>query len=103
MKLGVEPRVLDTRRRAGELLGVRDDTGTDYLYPVWQFDPNGDPLPGIGRVVREARQAGLRDAEVADLLQRRDGMTGHGRLLDDLRAGREERVVDVIRRTARRS
>jgi hypothetical protein len=102
VKLGLEPRALDARRRAGELLAVpTPEKGTEFLYPVWQFDPDGRPLPAIGRLVAAARAAGLSDVELHDVLQRRDGMTGAGRLLDQVRAGREERALDVIRSAAR--
>ena len=97
MKLGVEPRELDVRRRAGDLLGVPEDGSGEYVYPAWQFDEDGRPLPEIARVVRAAREAGLRDRQLADLLHRRDGMTGSGRLLDALREGRVDRVLDAIR------
>jgi hypothetical protein len=102
MKLGVEPRVLDLRRRSGELLAVPTSDGTDFLYPAWQFDAAGRPFPGVARVVAAGREAGLDDRELHDLLLRRDGMTGGGgRLLDYVRDGREERALEAIRaRTA---
>jgi hypothetical protein len=99
IKLGLEPRALDMQRRAGDLLAVPDANGTDFLYPVWQFDADGRPLPAVARTVRAAREAGLSDEQLAELLERRDGMTGGGRrLLDALREGREDRVLEVIRR-----
>ncbi len=97
MKTGVEPRVIEARRRARELLGIPADEGVDFLYPVWQFDETGEPLPGIARIVQAARQAGLDDRGVYDLLERRDGMTGSGRLFDSVREGRPERALDAIR------
>lgn len=100
-RLGVDPRELDIRRRAGDLIGVRTENGRDYLYPAWQLDEDLQPLPEVGRVVRAARQAGLSDDALYRLLLRRDGMTGGGRLVDSLRAGHEERVLDAIRTTAR--
>ena len=103
MKLGIEPRELDVRRRAGELLGVPVDGSSDFEYPAWQFDERGRPLPELAQVVRAARAAGLRDAELADLLHRRDGITGPGRLVDALREGRVERVLDAIRAARPRS
>lgn len=103
MKLGVEPRAIDIRRRSGELLGVQPEKGGDFIYPTWQFDDAGDPLPGVARVIRAAREAGLADGALYDLLQRRDGMTGSGRLLDSVREGREERAVEAIRSLAPRS
>ena len=101
MKLGVEPRVIDMRRRAGELLGVQAEKGGDFIYPTWQFDDAGEPLPAVARVIRTAREAGLDDRQLYDLLQRRDGMTGSGRLLDSVREGREDRAVEAIRSLAR--
>lgn len=98
MKLGVEPRALDVKRRAGELLAVRDEDGTDFLYPVWQFDADGRPLPAVARAVGASRAAGLSDEDLLELLQRRDGMTGgRRRLVDALREGRADRVLEVIR------
>lgn len=96
-KLGVDPRELDGRRRAGELLGVPRAGGLDYAYPSWQFDPDGRPLPGIPRIVQAARQAGLDERSLYEFLLRRDGMTGQGRLVDAVREGREDRVLDLIR------
>ena len=100
-RLGVEPRALDVRRRAGELLAVRDPSRADYVYPVWQFDRNLEPLPAVGRFVRAAREAGLDDEALHELLLRRDGLTGRGRLVEALRMGREEYVLGVIRSAAR--
>lgn len=97
MKTGVEPRAIDARRRAGELLGIPAGKGVDYLYPSWQFDESGEALPGIARIVQAGRQAGLDDQGLHDLLQRRDGLTGPGRLFDSVREGRTERALEVIR------
>jgi hypothetical protein len=102
VKLGVEPREVDVRRRSGELHGVPVGKGTDYLYPSWQLDADGRPLPAVARIVAAARQVGLGPAELNDLLERRDGMTGSTRLLDALRDGREEHVLAVIRSSGRR-
>jgi hypothetical protein len=101
-RLGIDPRELDIRRRAGDLIGVRGLNGRDYLYPAWQLDEDLQPLPAIGRIVRAAREAGLTDDELYALLQRRDGMTGRGRLIDSLLAGRDDRVLDAIRTSRRR-
>lgn len=97
MRLGVEPRILDVRRRSGELLGVPAKDGADYVYPAWQFDETGQPLPGIARVIAAGRQAGLDDRELHELLLRRDGMTGDRQLFDYVRDGREERALEAIR------
>jgi hypothetical protein len=103
VRLGLEPRVIESRRRAGELLGVRAPDGNDYLYPLWQFDAEGQASPAVARVVQEARRAGLDDDALYDLLRRRQGMRGGERLVDVLRAGREERVLEVVRAAAPRT
>ena len=100
--LGVEPREIESRRRAGELLGVRGPDGTDYVYPLWQFDADGRPSTLVARVVQAARREGLRDDALYALLVRRQGMRGNERLLDALLAGREDRVLHAIRAEARR-
>lgn len=101
IKLGVEPRVLDARRRAGELLAVPEEQGDDHLYPMWQFAPDGTVLPAATHVLTAARAAGLTAEELYALLGRRH-MTGGGRLLDALREGRVDPVLDAIRASARR-
>lgn len=95
MKLGVEPLEIDRRRRAGELLGVPD--GTEYRYPSWQFDQAGRTLPVVEPILATAKRAGLSATELDALLSRKEGLTGTTRLVDSLRAGREEHVLAAIR------
>lgn len=99
IKLGVEPRELDRRRRAGEYVAVRAANGreTEYLYPAWQLDAAGRPLPGVAELVRAARARGLSDEELAEVMLRREGLTGSSRLADALREGHVERVIAVVR------
>jgi hypothetical protein len=100
MRLGIDPRELDIRRRAGELFAFPSADGREYLYPAWQLDERGRPLPAVVRVVQAARAAGLDGQALNDLLLRRDGMTGSGRLIDRVREGHEERVLAAIRTAA---
>ena len=96
-RLGVGTHRLDAMRRAGELLGVRRPGRQEYLYPAWQFDPDGKPLPVISRLVPAARAAGLSDERLYEVMVSRTGISGEERLADALRAGRDEYVLGVIR------
>jgi hypothetical protein len=95
-RLGVGTQRLDAMRRAGELLGVRRPGGQDYLYPAWQFAPDGRPLPVIQRLVQAGRGGGMSDERLYEVLAARTGISGDERLADALRAGRDEYVLSVI-------
>jgi hypothetical protein len=96
-RLGVGTHRLDAMRRSGELLGVRRPGGYDYLYPGWQFAPDGEPGPVIPRLVRTARAAGMSDERLYDVLAARTGISGEARLADALREGRDDYVLSVVR------
>jgi hypothetical protein len=96
-RLGVGTQRLDAMRRSGDLLGVRRAGGQDYLYPAWQFDPDGKPLPVVRRLVETARDNGITDDRLYEVLTSRAGLSGSGRLADALREGREEYVLGVVR------
>jgi hypothetical protein len=99
VRLGTDPAGIDTRRRAGELLAVPVEGGRDYLYPAWQFDATGHPLPVVARILAAARDAGLDDAALDAFLDRR-AETGGPRLWELLRAGREDFVLASLRSAA---
>lgn len=96
-RLGVGTQRLDAMRRAGELLGVRRSGGYDFLYPAWQFAPDGKPLQVIRRLLRASREAGLSDQRLYDVLAGRTGISGDARLADALREGKDEYVLSVVR------
>jgi len=96
-RLGVGTQRLDAMRRGGELLGVRRSGGHDYLYPAWQFAPDGKPLPIVSRLVAAGREAGLSDDRLYAVLTSRTGISGNGRLVDALREGRHDYVLGVVR------
>ena len=96
-RLGVGTQRLDAMRRAGELLGVRRPGGHDFLYPGWQFSPDGKPRPVIQQLVKTARGAGMSDERIYAVLASRSGLSGGTRLADALREGRDDYVLSVIR------
>jgi hypothetical protein len=98
-RLGIGTQRLDAMRRGGELLGVRRPGGQDYLYPAWQFTPDGRPLPVVRRLVAAGREAGLTDERLYTVLTSRAGISGTVRLVDALREGRDEYVLSVVRST----
>jgi hypothetical protein len=95
-RLGVGTQRLDAMRRAGELLGVRRPGGQDYLYPAWQFAPDGKARPIVPRLVAAGREAGLSDERLYEILASRTGISGTGRLTDAIREGRDDYVLGVV-------
>jgi hypothetical protein len=96
-RLGIGTQRLDAMRRAGELLGVRRPGGQDYLYPAWQFAPDGQPRPAIPRLVQTARGQGMSDERLYEVLAGRTGIARGERLADALRQGRDDYVLSVVR------
>jgi hypothetical protein len=102
-RLGVPGERVDALRRSGELFGVRPPGRWEHPYPAWQFNGSGKPLASLPRVLRAAREAGLDDVELYDLLSRRSGLTSRRTLVDVLLEGGEDHVMRAIAsyRTAR--
>jgi len=95
-KWAVDTVKINAMRRAGELLAVRPAGSHEWQFPAWQFGPDGRVRPEVQRALEAARKRGLRPERVAELLERRSGMTGAGRLRDDLVAGRMDHVLAAI-------
>jgi len=97
-RLAVDPLEIDAMRRAGELVAVREPGSDEWRYPAWQFD-RWKPRRGIPRVVAAAREAGLDETGLYDLMTTPLGLTGGAvRLADLLAEGREDEVVAAVRR-----
>jgi hypothetical protein len=95
-RLGMDKGRIDALRRAGELIGVREPGGQAYLYPAWQFE-GGRPRPIVAQVVRTAREAGLDDARLYEVMTMRMGLAGERRLADLLVAGEDAAVLAGVR------
>ena len=96
-KLGIGTSRVELMRRSGELFAVRKPGTQEFVFPAWQFDENGRPKPFVRRLVQAAREAGLSDARLLELIEMRSGLTGGGSLADALRQGRDEQVLAAIR------
>jgi hypothetical protein len=95
-KWGVDTVKINAMRRAGELVAVRPAGSQEWRFPAWQFGPDGRVRPEVARVLAAARERGLRPERLYELLERRSGMTGGGRLRDDMFDGRIEHVLATI-------
>jgi hypothetical protein len=94
---GVDTVRINAMRRSGELLAVRPAGTQDWRYPSWQFDTDGRVKPDVARVLAAARERGIDSERLSEILQRRSGLTGGARLVDELLAGRVDHVVAAVR------
>ena len=97
-RLAIDPARIDVMRRSGELIAVREPGSVEWRYPAWQFD-GGKPRRGIARVVTAAREVGVDEARLYDVLTSPLGLRESGRrkLVDLLLEGREDEVVAAVR------
>ena len=96
-RMAVDPSHIDAMRRAGELIAVREAGSAEWRYPAWQFDA-GRPRPAVVRVVTAARESGIDESRLYDLLTTRLGLRDGGRRLADLLVdGRDDEVVAAVR------
>jgi hypothetical protein len=96
-RLAIEPRLIEAMRRSGELIAVRPPGSWEHYYPIWQFDEDWRPLPAVQRVTRAARERGLSDDRLYEVLSTRLGLGGEKRLASVMRAENGERVVAAVR------
>jgi len=99
-RLAVDPARIDAMRRGGELIAVREPGSTEWRYPAWQFDA-GKPRPSVARVVTAARESGVDESRLYELLTARLGLLDSGRrLVDLLLEGRDDEVAAAVRAVA---
>jgi hypothetical protein len=96
-RTALEPRLIEAMRRDGELIGVRPPRSREHYYPLWQFDEDLRPLPTIKRITDAARERGLDDNRLYEVLSARLGLGGEHRLASTLRAGNVDRVLAAVR------
>jgi hypothetical protein len=99
-RTALEPRLIEAMRRDGELLGVRPPGANEHYYPLWQFDEDWRPLPAVKRITQAARERGLDENRLYEILSARLGFGGEHRLGSTLRAGNVDRVLAAIRSAA---
>lgn len=97
-RMGIDPVRVDAMRRGGELIAVRAPGSTEWCYPAWQFE-GGKPRRDVARITAEAREAGIDETRLYELLTSPMGLSGSDRrrLVDLLLEDRAEEVVASIR------
>lgn len=96
-RLGIDPARVDRMRRGGELIAVRPEGAVAWLYPAWQFH-DGAARSVVPRIVAAAREAGIDEARLYDVLTMRVGLGTDGRrLVDVLTEGSDDQVVAAVR------
>jgi len=95
-RLGIDTGKLDLMRREGDLIGVRIPGDQTWFYPGWQFK-NGRPRLLVPSINREAREAGLDELRLYEVMTMRLGLGGERRLADLLVEGEDEAVLAGIR------
>ncbi len=98
-RLGLQPARVEGLRRAGQLVGLRRSDGR-HEFPSWQFGRDGRLLAVVPRLVAAAREAGVDDRRLHDIVTMRDGLTGGRRLSELLHDGGEEQVLRALARAA---
>ena len=68
----------------------------EHYYPVWQFDEDWRPLPAVQRVTRAARERGLSDDRLYEVLSTASGSAAR-RLASAMRVDNGEQVVAAVR------
>ena len=63
---GVDTVKINAMRRAGELLAVRPAGSQEWLFPAWQFGPDGHVRPEVARVLERRVSAGCVPSRSAD-------------------------------------
>jgi hypothetical protein len=95
-RLAVDPLKIEAMRRDGELIAVREPGSVDWHYPAWQFE-SWRPRRGVVRIVAAAREAGLDETRLYDVMTAPLGLMGSGKLADLLVEGRDDEVIAAVR------
>jgi hypothetical protein len=95
-RFAVDPARIDAMRRGGELIAVREEGSTDWRYPTWQLDGR-EPRHVVPRIVNAARESGLDEMRLYEVLTGGLGLRGDRRLVDLILEGRDDEVVAAVR------
>lgn len=99
-KIGISRQAVLKRLKAGTLLGWRENSQNAYRIPSWQFDAEGNLLPGMAQVLKELNVPEFDEwAKILFFLQQRNSLKGK-RPIELIVAGKTEAVVLLAREYA---
>jgi hypothetical protein len=93
--LGVSMSTLRGRRSRGSVLALRTGSGR-IVYPVWQFGPDGQVLPGLVKVLRILCGSNISTWSLASWLRSPEVELGGLTPLAALLAGGEDDLVLLV-------
>jgi hypothetical protein len=96
-RLGIGPTRVEIMRRGGELYGYRPPGSQEYRYPSWQFDSDLTVRPIVRRMIAVARENGLSERRLDEVLEMRVGIGTGRRVVDLVRDGNEDAVLRAVR------
>ena len=96
-RLGIGPTRVEMLRRAGELYGMRARGSQEYRYPSWQFESDFTVRPIVQRMIAVARENGLSERRLEEVLDMRVGIGTGRRVVDLVREGNEPAVLRTVR------
>ncbi len=99
-RLAIDVARIDAMRRGGELIAVRPEGSTEWLYPAWQLC-DGRARPVVRRLLMAAKEAGLDERRLYEVLTAPLGLGaragGARRLADLIMEGGDDQVVAAVR------
>ena len=96
-RFGVDPLRIEGMRRAGELHAVRASGSSEWRYPSWQFEADGQTKPAVRRLLAAAHQERIDALELDELLERKIGLVAGHSVREALLNGGEARALAEVR------
>jgi hypothetical protein len=97
-RFGVDPLRIERMRRAGELHAVRASGSSEWRYPSWQFEADGQTKPAVRRLLAAAHQEQIDALELDEVLERRKiGLVDGQSVREALLNGGEARALAEVR------
>jgi hypothetical protein len=94
--IGISRQQLEQWRKRRRLIGLQPPLGRGFIYPAWEFDQDARPLAVIPALAEAADEAQLDPLSLHRLMVS-EATTPNGPLMNALRAGEHDYVLDMVR------